>query len=126
MSSSSINLAGGPYGAAPKKFTLVAAGSTNATSVKAGRTRLNSLHITNGAVAARYVKLFDKATAPTMGTDTPVLNLQIPAGVAVSIDTGAFGIGFDAGLALGLTTGQALDNATAVTAGDVVINATYF
>lgn len=96
-----------------------AAASTNATSAKASGGTL--LHIIgyNAAAAARYVKIYDKASAPTVGTDAPVLTIAVPATTAFAID---FPLGFRlaTGIAYALTTGAADADTGALTAADVL------
>lgn len=103
---------------------VIAAATTNATSVKASAGQVGGWYIHNNAASVRYVKLYNKASAPTVGTDTPVLVIPIPAGAAANVEF-ANGIAFSTGIALAIVTGQANSDATAVTAGDVVVNLLY-
>ena len=98
---------------------LIAAGTTNATSVKASAGRVYGWSYSNTAASARYVKLYNKASAPTVGTDTPVMLIAIPAGQSVTQFVGP-GVSFATGIALATTTGYADADTGAVTAGDVV------
>jgi hypothetical protein len=52
-----------------------AAASTNATSAKAAPAQVHSVVGYNAAAALRYLKLYDKASAPTVGTDTPFMTI---------------------------------------------------
>jgi hypothetical protein len=121
-----VSLVGSAAQGAAAYHTLIAAATTNATSVKASAGAINSIHVTNGAAASRWLKIFNLAAAPTVGTSTPVLNLQIPAGWSGPVDTGPFGIRLGTGIAYAITGGQPLLDATAVTAGDVVLNLTFY
>ena len=108
-------------------FRLISAASTNATSVKGSGGTLHSLLAVNINAAVRYLKLYNKATAPTVGTDTPVLTLAIPgntagAGFALSFDPG---IDFSLGIGLALTTGVADADTAAVAANDITVNGSY-
>jgi len=105
--------------------SLVAAATTNATSVKASAGKLYSLVAGNISAGAKYLKLYNKASAPTVGTDTPVMTIPIPAGSAVSLDLGAVGVAFSAGIAYAITGAGAVSDTTAVAAGDVVVNLGY-
>ena len=82
------------------------AASTNATNVKGSAGQVYGLTVTNSNTSARYLKLYNKATAPTVGTDTPHFDVMIPGsgGVALSF---AVGIVFGTGIAYALTTGAA-------------------
>lgn len=101
-----------------------AANSTNATVALASPGYLESISGYNAAVATRYLKFYDKATAPTVGTDVPVLTYALPASTAFNIAVGGFE--FSAGIAYGMVTGAADNNTTALTAGDVLgLNVAY-
>ncbi len=109
-------------GATPYK--LVSAASTNATSVKASAGQVYSIVATNSNAAARYLKLYNKASAPTVGTDTPVQVYMLPAGGGVSI-TLPVGMIFATGIALATTTGAADSDTGAVALSEILINLTY-
>lgn len=113
-------------GATPNK--LISAASTNATSVKGSAGTLYMLTAMNTNAAARYLKLYDKASAPTVGTDTPVQVYTIPGrtaggGVAVPIPTQ--GIAFATGIALAITTGAPDSDTGAVAADEIVVSYGY-
>jgi hypothetical protein len=99
---------------------VAAAASTNATSVKASAGRVYKVRLHNAAAALRYLKLYDKASVPTVGTDTPKLTIALPASSSTDVDFGLFGIPFDTGIAFALTTGVADADTAALTANDVV------
>ena len=81
-------------------------------------------HLYNTAASVRFVRLFDKATAPIMGTDSPKIVLAIPPASVVSIGPAA-GKAFALGMWASVTTGIAdLDN-TAPAANDVLANLYY-
>jgi len=82
----------------------VSAASDNATLVRAGATRLRHITVNNVNAAVRYLHLYDKATAPTTGTDTPVLTIPIAAGTVVNLPLGHGGFMFALGLGYTLTT----------------------
>ena len=108
-------------------FRVISAGSTNATSVKASAGTLYALICINLNAAVRYLKLYNKASSPTVGTDTPVMTIPIPgntagAGLVINLDPGA---DFSTGIALALTTGVADANTGAVAADEIVINGIY-
>jgi hypothetical protein len=103
---------------------VLAAGSTNATSVKASAGQLYSYQFSNANAAFRYVHFYNKASAPTVGTDVPVLTVGVPAGGSVSwCDPN--GTPFGTGIAYAITTGAAVDDTGAVSANDVMGQFTY-
>ena len=57
---------------------LSAAATTNATSVKATPGVVKRVIGTSKAATDRFLKFYDKATAPTVGTDVPIMTILIP------------------------------------------------
>lgn len=98
---------------------LSAAASTNATSAKASAGRLYAIQGYNAATTVRYLKLYNKASAPTVGTDTPVKTLALPPGVGFAFDW-PVGYSFATGIAFALTTGSPDADTGALTAADVL------
>lgn len=97
-----------------------AAATTNPTSVKTSAAKLALIMGYNDAKSVRYLKIFNKNAAPTMGTDTPVLNLPMPPSALFRFDLADIGLYLTSGLAFAITTGSADKDATAVTANDIV------
>lgn len=95
------------------------AAGTAATSVKAGATQVYGIELSSVAAAAVYLKLYNKATAPVVGTDIPVRVIRIPAGGRVEFSR-PLGTPFPLGLAYALTTGLLDTDATGVAIGDIV------
>lgn len=106
-------------------FNVNSAASTNATSVVGAPARLMSLMASNAGGAAAFVKLYNKASAPTVGTDVPVLTIPVPAAGVVSLELGALGHLFSLGLALAITNLIADTDATAVAAAQVKVLGSY-
>lgn len=96
-----------------------AAATTNATSAKASQGKLYSVNGHNAAAAVRYIKFYNKATAPTVGTDTPVLTFACPATSSFSFQI-PNGFLFTVGIGYGMVTGAADNSTAALTAGDVL------
>lgn len=94
------------------------AASTNGTVAKASAGDLFLAAGYNTNAALRYLKIYNKATAPTVGTDTPILTLPLPPSAAFAFDFPAQY--FSAGIAYALTTGVADADTGAVGAGDIV------
>src|SRR3990167_8110468 len=92
--------------------------------VFAGPVQIFGWYIYNNAATTRYIKLYNKATAPTVGTNTPVITLGLPAGAAANLMiTGSYGIDeFPLGLGVGATTGVADADTGAPGTNDVVMN----
>lgn len=110
---------------APTVHTLNSAATTNATSVKATAGRVYALVLSNQNAAARFFKLYNKASAPTVGTDIPVAVIPVAASSSVVLELGTFGIQFGTGIAYAITGAIGDADATAVTAGDFKVNLQY-
>lgn len=107
---------------------VVSGASTNATSAKASAGQVYTIMAHNINASVRYLKLYNKASSPTVGTDTPVLTLPIPgnsAGAGFVFDTGGAGIAFATGIAYAITTGVADSDTGAVAANEIVVNVLY-
>lgn len=105
----------------------LSAASTNGTNIKGSAGQIYTIVAHNTNAAVRYLKVYNKATAPTVGTDTPVLTFPIPgnaAGAGFVIDT-TMGISFATGIGIGLTTGVADADTGAVAANEIVVNVLY-
>lgn len=106
----------------------ISAASTNATSLKGSAGQVYTIYAHNINAAVRYLKLYNKATSPTVGTDTPVMTLPIPAaatGNGFVLDTGGMGIEFTTGIAYALTTGIADSDTGAVAANEIAVTILY-
>lgn len=105
-------------------YHLVSAGSTNATSVKAAEGRVVGFDVSNVNAAVRYFKLYNKASAPTVGTDVPVVTVLLPiSGRAFQFLGG--GLFFSLGIAFALTTEATDAGSTGVSASETVVNLFY-
>lgn len=91
--------------------------------VKAYAGGIFDLSVSNANAAARFLKLYDKATAPT-AADTPIRTYYLPplSLTPISIPDG---IKFTTGISLRASTLVADNDNTAPTANDVVVNIGY-
>lgn len=105
-------------------FTNSAA-TTNATSVKATAGTVWSVVVSNTNAAARFLKLYNKASAPTVGTDVPVLTVVIPATSVITVNGGANGIRFATGIAFAITAAATDADTTAVAAAEIKVSTTF-
>ena len=95
--------------------------------MKAGAGQVFGIYAHNVNAAVRYLKLYDKASAPAVGTDTPVMTLPIPgntAGAGFVLEQ-ANGIAFAAGIALALTTGVGDSDTGAVASNEITVSLLY-
>lgn len=109
-------------------YKAISLATTNALSVKASPGQVGYLWVTNSNAAMRWLKFYNKASAPTVGTDIPVHTLGLPgggtagAGGVVPIPAG---IEFTTGIGIAITTGSADGDTGAVAAGEIVVNLGY-
>lgn len=99
--------------------------STADTNLAAIRITPCSFHgfawVYNDNAAKRYLKIYDKASAPVLATDTPVATIPIPGGAAGAPGEITKGIPLLNGLAIAITTGVADADVGAVAANEIVI-----
>jgi len=99
---------------------LNSSATTNATLVRAVAGSIFSVILSNNGAAAAYFKIYNKASAPTVGTDTPVAVFAIPPSGQVVYDF-AQGWRFATGVGFAITNLIADADATAVAAGQVKV-----
>lgn len=109
----------------PSGTAINSAATTNATSVKASAGTLYSITASNTGASAAYVKLYNLAVAPTVGTSTIVITIPVPAGGTVNIPFGTTGFRFTTGIALSITGAAADADTTAVAAAQVKVLPAY-
>lgn len=114
-------------GSGTTAFRRVSTADTNLAVIKGAAGKLMSGLIQNLSAATKYVKLYNKASAPTLASDVPVFTISVFANGAVDLTNllGSTGHTFSTGIALAITGALADTDTTAVAAGDVVINALY-
>ena len=103
--------------------TLISAATNNLTQLKGTIGRLYIVDIQNTVASIRYLKLFSLPSASvTMGTTNATLNFSIPASGKLTIVTD-MGINLGGtGITYALTGGSALNDNTAIGAGDLICN----
>jgi hypothetical protein len=110
----------GAAGSPLDSATVNSAATVNATVVKASSGDVYEVSLTNYSVTAKFFKFYDKATAPTVGTDLPCLTITLAANSEKVYEFGSFGKRFTLGIAYAITNLQPVADATAVGAGDVI------
>jgi hypothetical protein len=104
---------------------LISAATTNATSIKASAGTIGYISAGNTTANALYLKIYDKATAPTVGTDVPIHTFIIPGGstgAGSNMPLPPQGILCSNGIAIAITGAATDADTTAVTAGAAIIN----
>ena len=115
----------GTSGTTPYK--LIATASTNANVIKNSGGNLYSIIAIGLTSTVRYLKLYNKATAPVVGTDVPVMTIPVPAntqGAGISIPF-SMGVNFSLGISIAITAGSADNDSVAILANEVLINLTF-
>lgn len=104
--------------------TMVSAATNNLTQIKGTLGRIFSLHAANTTATIQYLKLFALPSASvTMGTTNPVQNIMIPANSVRDLNINDLGLCLGGtGISFAITTGAALLDNTATTAGAVLLN----
>lgn len=111
--------------AAASVYHLISAASTNAAVVKASAGLVTGYYIVNtNTTTFRYVKLYNKATSPTVGTDTPRVVLGIPPVSAANVSL-ELPLAFETGIGIATTTGIADSDSTAVAASELAVSLYY-
>lgn len=107
-------------------YFVNSAASTNGALILTGTSGLSAFYATNEGASVAYVKLYNKATAPTVGTDVPEMTIPVPAaasgvpGVA-TIPMGFHGFRFALGLGIAITRNAVHTDTTAVGANEVKV-----
>lgn len=105
----------------------IAPNNTTGVNLKASAGSVYSIQLGGIGAAPAYLKLYNKATAPTCGTDTPVKRLIIPAASTAALGGGSnvsfpAGVAFSLGIGYCVTTGITDADATAPAASTFLIN----
>lgn len=104
----------------------ISAATTNATALKASAGTLYGGRAFNSGAAACFLKFYNKASAPTVGTDVPVYVVGIPPGQSVDLGiANDIGLAFSLGIAFAITAGAADADTAAVALNQVSIGLSY-
>jgi hypothetical protein len=107
-------------------YSAISSGAANQDSalIKAGAVAMYGFALCNNVASARYVKFYNKATAPT-SADTPAYRVALPASCPPAIASFPEGVTFPLGLGIRITTGAADSDTGACSANDVMANVNY-
>jgi hypothetical protein len=101
----------------------VVTGTTGFCKASAGTTFHVIYQNTNAAV--RYLHIYNKASAPTLSTDTPIATVQMALTSRGEADFSVFGISGSNGIAWAVTTDDVAIPTTAGTSGDLHMTLAY-
>lgn len=101
---------------------ITSAASTNITLVKNSASKLVGGFVKNRVATERFLKIYDKASAPVLASDVPVFIIALTQNQQVSFEDilGSRGHTFVNGIAYSITGAIANNDTTAVAANDVV------
>jgi hypothetical protein len=108
-------------------FSQMVSNNTTGISVKGAAGQVYGIHAFNIGSTPLYLKLYDKATAPTVGSDVIKARYVIPgntagAGFSIAIPGGA---AFPTGIGMGITGGITANDTTAPGADIAYVNVYY-
>lgn len=104
--------------------TVQALASVNATQVLARPGVISQISLSNHDSTQSYIKFYNTATVPVVGTNVPLATLLIPT-KGIIIVTLPFGLNFSTGIGFGLTKNPNISDTTGVAADSIVGFITY-
>jgi len=121
----SVTTSGTPLAPATP-YILNSLATTNGALILTGTSGLHAFYASNIGATTAFVKLYNKATAPTVGTDVPAMVIPVPPDAVTGIGIATLPIGhngfrFALGLGIAITGGVADSDTTAVAAGQVKV-----
>jgi hypothetical protein len=105
-------------------YEAVSAASNNAATIKASPGVVVAYFVGNIAASFRYVKLYNKASNPSPGSDTPVFVIAVPPTLGANIAF-PYPLGFSTGIAIAIVTGISNTDNTSTGASEVVCSIAY-
>lgn len=101
------------------------AATTNPVSIKTSSGTVWSIVASNTNAAVRFLKMYNKASAPTVGTDVPVLTIPLPPGSVTTVQGGSNGLRFITGIAFAITALAADLDTTVIGASEVKVSTSF-
>lgn len=93
--------------------------------IKASAGQLYTLSAYNSNAAVRFLQIYNKATAPTLSTDTPVMTVPLLAAGITHVPLSNIGIAFATGISWAYTTDDIAIPTTAGTSTELHFTAGY-
>jgi hypothetical protein len=100
---------------------------TNLVSVKGSAGVINSMVISNLSASFKFFRIYNKASAPVIATDSALVvkYIPIPPNTTLAINTAPFGDRFATGIAYAITNAVGLTDATNIGANEVTVSIQY-
>ena len=92
----------------------------NAASIKNTACKLAKIVGYNAAAAVRYLRIYNKNSAPIVGIDTPVLIIPLPPSSTFEFNLADIGYHLTSGLAIAITGAAPTTDNTAIAANDIL------
>jgi len=105
-------------------YRRISTASTNAETAKASAGQVYGVIAVNTNASARYLKLYNTSSAPTVGTTTPVITIPLPGAGGVSFSL-VQGIPFATGISIAITSGAADSDTGSVAANEQIVTLLY-
>lgn len=112
---------------ADTNLTLVAAAAVVGANATPVPLNIHELLICNNTAAAKFIKFYDKATAPVIAADSALIKMRLilPASACLVCSPGSGWGNFLLGIGYVITGAVGDTDATAVAANDVMMNIRY-
>lgn len=101
-------------------YSVTLAAGTNTANIKNAAGHLFELSASNLSGSTIYVKLYNKASAPTLASDVPIMTIPVAANSFQEINFGAIGKRFSTGISIAVTGAAGATDTTVITAGSYV------
>lgn len=96
----------------------------NPAVVKSSAGQMYAITVSNSGATPVFVKLYNKTTNPVQASDTPIMNIMVPAGATIQQNF-PIGIKFTTGIAIATTGAMAHTDATLIAANQATISIAY-
>jgi hypothetical protein len=103
-------------------YKLVSATGTNSAAIKTSPGLVYGVIVGNTNSSPRYLKLYNSASAPTVGTTTPAMTIPVHRLSKIDIPQG---VTFSSGIGIAITTGAADSDTGGVVADEVTATVLY-
>ena len=98
---------------------------SSGVNIKSSAGQIYGWFLFNTSASIRYVKVYNKSSSPSVGSDTPFMTIPLPSGGGANVNFTS-GITLSSGIGVGATTGVADGDSGAPAANDVVVNIIYY
>lgn len=97
----------------------------NGINIKSKPGQVYGWFLFNQATSFRYVKLYNKASTPSVGHDIPYMTIPLPPGGGANVSFTS-GINFNRGIGIGATSGVGDKDTSPAGANKVIVNIIYY